>query len=299
MKTLTIFTPAYNRAHTIDRTYRSLCRQTSKDFEWLVIDDGSTDDTGELVRQWTEEADFPIRYIYQENQGMHGAHNTAYRNIHTELNTCIDSDDCMPDDAVETIISFWDENKSEKYAGFIGLDCREDGSIIGTKFNDSLKETTLMGFYISGGSGDKKLVYRTDIISKYPEYPLFAGERYVGLAYKYMLIDKDYKLLTLNKPLVIVEYQADGSSNSMYRQYWNNPRGFAFYRKTEMAVTPSLKRRFISCIHYVSSSIMARNRSFIKESPLKFMTVLSIIPGILLYCYIRYKVKNNRQFKTI
>lgn len=299
MKILTIFTPAYNRAHTIERTYRSLCRQTCKDFEWLVIDDGSTDNTKVLIEKWCSEADFPIRYIYQENQGMHGAHNTAYRNIHTELNTCIDSDDYMPDDAVETIISFWDKNRSEKYAGFIGLDCREDGSIIGSKFNDTLKETTLMGFYSSGGSGDKKLVYRTEIIRKYPEYPLFEGERYVGLAYKYMLIDKDYMMLTLNKPLVIVEYQADGSSNSMYRQYWNNPRGFAFYRKTEMIVTPSLKRKFISNIHYVSSSIIARNRLFIKESPLKLMTILSIIPGILLYAIIRYKVKNNKQFKTI
>ncbi len=93
MKTLTIFTPAYNRAHTIGRTYESLCRQTSRDFEWLVVDDGSSDNTAELVRGWIAEADFPIRYIRQENQGMHGAHNTAYANIHTELNVCIDSDD--------------------------------------------------------------------------------------------------------------------------------------------------------------------------------------------------------------
>ncbi len=296
MKTLTIFTPAYNRAHTIGKTYRSLCRQTSKDFEWLVIDDGSTDNTEDLVKRWTKEADFLIRYIYQENQGMHGAHNTAYRNIHTELNTCIDSDDYMPDDAVETIISFWNENKSEKYAGFIGLDCREDGSIIGSKFNETQKETTLTDFYASGGSGDKKIVYRTDIIRKYPEYPLFEGERYVGLAYKYMLIDRDYKMLTLNKPLVIVEYQTDGSSHSMYQQYWHNPQGFAFYRKTEMIVTPSVKRKFMSCIHYVSSSIIARNRFFIRESPLKFMTILSIIPGALLYVIINYKVKHNKSY---
>ena len=106
-KTLTIFTPAYNRAHTIGRTYESLCRQTSKDFCWLVVDDGSVDNTKELVINWIKENKIPIRYIYQQNQGMHGAHNTAYRNIDTELNTCIDSDDYMPDDAVEKIIAFW------------------------------------------------------------------------------------------------------------------------------------------------------------------------------------------------
>ncbi len=100
---ITIFTPAYNRAHTIGRTYESLCRQTCKDFEWLVVDDGSKDNTRELVEGWIKEDLIPIRYIYQENQGMHGAHNTAYRNITTELNVCIDSDDYMPDDAVKKL----------------------------------------------------------------------------------------------------------------------------------------------------------------------------------------------------
>ena len=114
MKTLTIFTPAYNRARTLPRTYESLLRQTCKDFEWLVIDDGSTDGTRELVEDWIKEKKIPIRYIHQKNQGMHGAHNTAYRNISTELNTCIDSDDYMPDDAVEKIVRFWERYGSDK-----------------------------------------------------------------------------------------------------------------------------------------------------------------------------------------
>ena len=230
MKTLTIFTPAYNRAHTLGRTYESLLHQTCDDFEWLIVDDGSKDSTKELVEGWMQEGKISIRYIYQENQGMHGAHNTAYRNIHTELNTCIDSDDYMPDDAVETIVNFWKAHGSDKYAGIVGLDCTENGNIIGTSFPKEMKETTLSGFYAKGGKGDKKLVYRTEVIRQYPEYPIFEGEKYVGLAYKYMLIDQDYSLLTLNKPLVVVEYQQDGSSMNMYRQYWNNPKGFAFYR---------------------------------------------------------------------
>ena len=96
---LTVFTPTYNRAHTLPRTYASLKNQDSFCFEWLIIDDGSTDNTRELVESWIAENKIPIRYHYQENQGMHGAHNTAYRLINTELNTCIDSDDYMPDDA--------------------------------------------------------------------------------------------------------------------------------------------------------------------------------------------------------
>lgn len=297
MKTLTVFTPAYNRAHTIVRTYDSLCRQTSKDFVWLIVDDGSVDDTKTLVESWIREGKIEIKYIYQKNQGMHGAHNTAYRNIDTELNTCIDSDDYMPDDAVETIVKFWQKYGSEKYAGIIGLDQMEGGGIIGSKFPDGLVETTLYDFYARGGTGDKKMVYRTDVIKKYPEYPIFQGEKYVSLGYKYLLIDQDYKLLTINKPLVIVEYQQDGSSMNMYRQYWNNPKGFAFIRKVDMRLSKSYKRKFESCIHYVSSSIHSKNKEFIKESPLKFLTVLAIIPGIMLYLLTYYKVMHNQKMK--
>lgn len=294
-KTLTIFTPAYNRAHTIDRTYQSLIRQTCKDFLWLIVDDGSTDGTKKLVEGWIRENKIPITYIYQENQGMHGAHNTAYKNITTELNTCIDSDDWMPHDAVEKIINAWKEHSHEKYAGIIGLDQTADGKLIGTNFPENLKETTLQGFYEAGGQGDKKLVYRTDIIKQYPEYPLFKGERYVGLAYKYMLIDQDWKLITLNEPLVTVEYQLEGSSFSMYKQYWNNPKGFAFFRKTEMICTKSLKRQFIVCAHYVSSSIISKNWGFIKESPKKMMTIIATPLGLGLYLFIRRKVKKNKK----
>ena len=214
-KTLTIFTPAYNRAHTLGRTYESLLRQTCDDFEWLIVDDGSKDSTKALVEEWIQEGKISIRYIYQQNQGMHGAHNTAYRNIDTELNTCIDSDDYMPDDAVETIVNFWKAHGSDKYAGIIGLDCTKNGNIIGTSFPEGMTKTTLNGFYAKGGKGDKKLVYRTDVIKQYPEYPIFEGEKYVSLGYKYLLIDQDYTLLTLNKPLVVVEYQQDGSSMNM------------------------------------------------------------------------------------
>lgn len=293
MKTLTIFTPTYNRAHTLPRTYESLLRQTCKDFEWLIIDDGSIDNTREIVAEWINENRIPIRYIRQENQGMHGAHNTAYRNINTELNTCIDSDDYMPDDAVEKIVTFWHNKGSDKFAGIIGLDQYEDGSVIGVRFPETMKTCTLQEFYASGGSGDKKLVYRTDVIKRYPEYPLFEGERYVGLAYKYMLIDRDYKLLTFNEPLVTVEYQQDGSSYNMYRQYWTNPRGFAFYRKTEMICAPTLKRRFISSIHYVASSLISRNKNFLSESPQKVLTLLATPIGVLWFLRIRSKVKSN------
>ena len=217
---LTVFTPAYNRAHTLMRTYDSLKRQNNKSFIWLIIDDGSTDDTEKLVKKWMEtETEFEIQYIYKENGGMHTAHNVAYQNIKTELNVCIDSDDCMAEDGIQIILDEWEKVKGEGYAGLVGLDADLQGKVIGQSFPDTLKETTLSGYYASGGTGDKKLVYRTDIIKKYPEYPVFEGERYVGLNYKYLLIDQDYKLAVINKVLCNVEYQEDGSSKNMLPLY--------------------------------------------------------------------------------
>lgn len=298
-KVLTIFTPSYNRAHTIGRTYASLCRQTCKEFEWLIVDDGSSDNTRELVESWINENIIPIRYIYQENQGMHGAHNTAYRNIHTELNTCIDSDDWMPDDAVEKIVSFWKKYGSEDVAGIIGLDATEDGNVIGERFPEGLKKTTLRGYYEDlKGTGDKKLVYRTSVICNVSDYPIFEGEKYVGLLYKYNLIDEFLPLLVVNEVLVMVEYQDDGSSRGMWRQYWNNPQGFAFLRKFDMQQTRSWKRKIIDNIHYVSHSIRSGNRQFLQESPMKWLTALSVLPGYLLYLINRQKVMSGSLLKV-
>ena len=280
---LTVFTPAYNRAHTLPRTYESLCRQNCKDFIWLIVDDGSTDNTAELVRDWqSRDNGFEIQYIYKENGGMHTAHNVAYANIHTELNTCIDSDDMLADGAVEKILNKWAEVKDEGYAGIVGLDADFEGKIIGKDFPADMMETTLSGYYAAGGIGDKKLVYRTDIINAYPEYPVFEGEKYVSLAYKYLLIDQDYKLCILNDVLCNVEYQADGSSNSMWSQYLKNPKGFAFWRTVRMRYSSSSKRTFIDCIHYVSSSLISKNLHFIKESPRKAYTILAIPFGVAL-----------------
>ena len=292
MKTLTVFTPAYNRAYTIHLCYESLCRQTCKDFVWLVVDDGSTDNTKALIEAWLKEDNgFEIKYVYKQNGGMHTAHNTAYENIDTELNICIDSDDYMTDDAVEKIVNLWQEKGEEKYAGIIALDCLQSGEIIGTELEADRETTTLKDYYLRGGKGDKKLIYRTDVMKKYPPYPEFEGEKYVSIAYKYYLADEDYSLLILNEPVCVVEYQTDGSSTNMYRQYLRNPKGFAFIRKVDMQKADNLKELFRCTTHYVSSSIISKNRHFIKESPKKAATVLSIPFGAALTVYIKHKSK--------
>ena len=233
-----------------------------------------------------------IRYIYKENGGMHTAHNVAYENITTELNTCIDSDDYMPDNAVELITNCWNQCRDKGYAGIIALDYADSTKkVIGKELPHDKESTTLSGYYNQGGKGDKKLIYRTDIIKNTPPYPVFEGEKYVSLAYKYQIIDQTYELKILNENVCFVEYQLDGSSTNMYRQYMRNPRGFAFIRKEDMKYSKSIKQKFRACIHYVSSSIIAKNRQFIKESPCKIMTVLSIPFGVILTAFIKKKSK--------
>lgn len=289
--TLTVFTPAYNRAYTLHLCYESMCRQSNKDFEWLIVDDGSTDNTKELVEQWMKNDNgFDIRYIYKKNGGMHTAHNTAYENINTELNMCIDSDDYLTDDAVEKILSFWNENKDDKYGGIIALDIFQNGEVIGKELPNQ-KAIAYNDYYEYGGKGDKKVIYRTDVITKYPPYPEYEGEKFVGLCYKYLLADQEYPLLIMNEPVCVVEYLEDGSTRNILKQFVKNPRGYIFLRKERMKYCKTFKWRFKSCIHYVSSSIMIKNKSFIKESPKKFMTILSIPFGIALYFYINYKTK--------
>ncbi|MFC0560063.1 glycosyltransferase family 2 protein [Halalkalibacter alkalisediminis] len=285
---LTIFTPTFNRAYCLHLCYESLKRQTVKDFIWLIIDDGSTDETKQLIEKWMLEGEITIHYHYQENQGMHGAHNTAYELIETELNVCIDSDDYMSDEAVEKILCFWRENGNDSYAGIVGLDATRDGEIIGTRLPEQIKESTLTRLYgVHKVKGDKKIVYRTELTKRTPPYPLFKDEKYCPLSYKYILIDQIQPLLVMNEVLCHVEYLEDGSSMNIIKQYKNNPHGFSYFRKVAMKHAPTFKDRLRESIHYVSSNLMIKNKRFVIESPCKVTTILASPIGLCLYLYIK------------
>ena len=288
MVLLTVFTPTYNRAHTLPEAYCSLKAQTSKNFLWLIVDDGSTDRTAALVSAWMQaEKAFSIRYLYRPNSGMHAAHNTAYAHIETELNLCLDSDDRLAKDAVEQIEKRWAQIKSKNYAGLIGLDDDGNGKLIGTGFPPGLTETTLSGYYAGGGKGDKKLVYRTDIIRKYPPYPEFPNEKYVALAAKYRLIDRDYKLAVLSRVLCHVTYLEDGSSHTMWKQYAKNPRGFLYWRQLCLTYPAAATRTVLDSIHYDAACFLAKEPALMLRSPKKVLTMLCTPLGAGLSVLIR------------
>ena len=297
MKKITVFTPTFNRAYCLHNLYESLLRQTSNDFEWLVIDDGSTDKTKSLVKGWIDENKISIKYHFKKNGGMHTGHNTAYSIINTELNVCIDSDDYLPDDAIEKINYLWKKFGSKNYAGLIGLDFTVNNKLIGNEFPVNLKECTYSELSSKYDVvGDKKIVYRTEIVKKHKPYPVFNDEKFVPL-YLPILIDLDYKLLCFNEVFCIVDYQLDGSTLNIYDQYFKNPNGFLQLRKIQMVNLRLRKLKFKSAIHYISTSIILKKYNALNESPRKVYTFFAIPFGVLLYLYLRLYRNKKRNLK--
>ena len=296
MPLLTVFTPTYNRAHTLTRTYNSLCRQTCKDFEWLVIDDGSTDNTRELVQRFIDDSFISIRYIYKENGGLYTGYNTAYANIETELNVCIDSDDYMPDNAVELIVETWRKRGTKQYAGIIGLDYYADGSgPIGGLFPKTMTECYMLDLHIKHiHREDSKQVMRTDLMKQIAPQVGFPGEKNFNPVYMLWKVCDNYPLLVLNKNLCYVDYQiGDSMSAAIFKQYIDSPRSFAKGRIIEMGLKHSTFLNNVRLsIHYVASSLIARDKKWLKNTPYKVMAVCVIPLGFALYLYIIYK---NRQ----
>ncbi|MBO2544811.1 glycosyltransferase family 2 protein [Salegentibacter sp. BDJ18] len=292
MKKLTIFTPTYNRIKLLPRLYESLKAQSSKEFIWLIIDDGSTDGTNELVKEWQKENFIEIQYEFKQNGGMHTAHNLAYDKIKTELNVCIDSDDYMPFDAIEIIVNKWKVNDNQNIAGLIGLDALQNGEIVGTSMPHNLETSTLHELYSQYKvKGDKKIVLRTDIVNKYPRYPEFENERLVPLGILYLMIGQSYEFLLVNKPLCTVEYQADGSSKTILQQYRKSPRGFGYARLVKLKYSTDWLAKFKDSLHLISSAFFLRDIKLPFKSPYPILSFLLLPGGLLLNLYIRWKTK--------
>ncbi len=297
MKTLTVFTPTYNRAHLLPRLYNSLCGQTSKDFIWMVIDDGSSDGTRELVERWVGENKIKIEYHYKDNGGMHTGHNLAYKLITTELNVCIDSDDAMPENAVALLIKKWSQVQDKaKIAGIIGLDASQDGKTIGTSIPENLERGSLHDLYEKYQvKGDKKIIIRTDLVRKYPPYPEYENEKLVPLGVLYLMMGKDYDFVYSNEVYCIVEYQDEGSSASILKQYRQSPQGFAYSRKIQIKYLKDAKNQIKNYIHLISSSWFANKPilAFSEVNPIK--TILYYPLGLLLHFYLIYKLYQDEK----
>lgn len=291
---LTVFTPAYNRADLLTRCYESMCKQTNKNFIWMIVDDGSTDNTREISESWVKNTkDFQVIYIYKENGGLHTAYNTAIANIDTELCVCIDSDDFMPDNAVGLILDFWKKNGSDKYAGIVGLDFDMDGNVIGDMLPD-IKSVNLIGLFTGKYNivnGDRTNVVRTELYKKYAPMKVFKGEKNFNPHYMHLQISQEYDFLVLNENLRFVDYQETGMSNSMLKQYRSSPNSFAEIRKLYLSFNDtSFKFKIKHSIHLASSCILAKKTmSSVKDNPYKLLSVIALPFGFALSLIVRCK----------
>lgn len=294
MKLLTVFTPTFNRKNLLPRLYKSLTSQSNMNFIWMIIDDGSTDGTEELVKIWQQDKKLEILYFYKENEGMHSAHNWAYDRITTPWNTCIDSDDKMPNNAVQIIIDTITDLNDHSIECIVGLDSDFTGVVLGTTFPigyDKVKINQFMKTFKI--TGDKKFVFTTSIMKKIEAYPLFKNEKLVPLNYKYLLAEEVIFFKPLNEILCHVEYQEDGSTKNMLKQYRRNPRGFAFSRINRINYGVTVRERFKNAVHLVSSALFSRDYASLFKTGSPFLVFLALPAGALLNLYIRLNTTKN------
>lgn len=207
---ITIFTPSYNRADLLPRLYKSLCEQTCKDFEWLIVDDGSKDNTKEVVELWLNNKDFPIYYYQKNNGGKHTAINMGVELAKGELFFIADSDDFLPPNAIAIVMDVWNGLKSystvrtmNEFGGVCGLDGYEDGRIIGSGLPKDIIDisyTQIRDRY--SVTGDMKEVYVTSVMKEFP-FPEIDGERFCSEALIWNRIAKNTSCASLIRSYIL------------------------------------------------------------------------------------------------
>ena len=210
---VTVLTPTFNRADTLPRVFDSLKAQTFRDFEWLVVDDGSTDETRVLVEGFVAAAEFPVRYVYQDNSGKHIALNTGVAHAHGELCAVIDSDDWYLPRALEKLVTAWDALPDpEAFAEVQALCAYPDGTIVGDRYPQDVFDSDLVTMrYVHRLVGDRVGAIRMDVLRHFP-FPEEFGRVAVTEAIVWNRIARHFKTRGLNVPLKVNDYRPDGLS---------------------------------------------------------------------------------------
>ncbi|WP_083917739.1 glycosyltransferase family 2 protein [Uliginosibacterium gangwonense] len=249
----TVFTPTFNRAHTLLRPYESLCAQSCRDFEWLIVDDGSTDGTAQLVAGWIAEGKLPIRYIQQPNGGKHTAFNHGVREARGELFVPLDSDDWCSPDALERFAFHWQKIPVAEREGFSGVSCLchdEHGKVVGSAFPASPLDIKLFDLLRCGGMvGEKWGCARTEVLREYP-FPEFPDEKFVPEALVWNRIACHYKIRFINEALRVYADSGDGLVASILRIRMQSPRSAKLYYVEAARLPLGMKHRLAAWLNY-------------------------------------------------
>lgn len=285
MTLLTVFTPACNRSETLERAYKSLVNQTSKDFEWLIIDDGSQDNTARLVEHWIEENKITIKYVFQKNSGKTKSINKSLSLVNTPLWVCLDSDDYFLGNAVKIIISKYHLIKNDdKICGMIGLRVEKDGNLMqrqnipeNIKF---IKQNILR--YCMNIPPEYAQVYKTEVIKKYP-YPEIRGENYFPLSYVGDQLDQTFSLLVIQEPSMVIEYQNDGITKNNTKHIINNPVGQTIFRHQQVELTTFCKQKIKAAIAYNSARLISKEIIKFNKISDRLLVILTFPLGVINY----------------
>ena len=278
----TVFTPTFNRKELLEKLYKSLQKQTYTDFEWLIVDDGSIDGTGEKVKEFLEESKLDIKYFYKENGGKQRAYNFATDKANGELFICLDSDDEYVENGFETILRYWEKyEKNGEIAGMGYLSMYPDGEIIGSSFPEKEMISTQFDIYNKYGvKGDKGLMFRTEIIKKY-KFPVFDDEKFITEAVVYNRICEKYKMVYVNEKIEIKEYQEDGLTAKYNNLLLRNPKGQALYHNEINFQNLTFKQKILNNAVYYKFCRVAGYKlgKIFKESKNKLFLLMGVVIG--------------------
>ena len=290
MPFFTVFTPTYNRAHTLHRVYESLLEQTFQDFEWLVVDDGSTDHTRSLIAGWNKTSLFPIRYVHQSNQGKHVAMNMGVGKAKGEMFLVFDSDDRCSRDALERLHHAWQAIPAEEKPGFstvAGLCTDAQGRVLGTPYPSRMIDIASPGDQFEmRASGERWGANRTSVLRAFP-FPEIRGETFIPEAIVWNRIARRYKTRFINEKLRRYIPQTGGLSTHSTSIRVHNPVGTSLYYRELMHLDISLKNRIKAIVNYVRFSLHAHEpvNSIVAQSDKPVATFLLFMAGYALHVF--------------
>ena len=289
MPLISILTPTYNRGKLLLPLYESLKNLTFEDFEWLIVDDGSEDDTEQYALSWIahniQNAEFPIRYIKKSNGGKHTAINRGVREASGELILILDSDDTLPADSLATIAQYYEQCKGYKdCAGVCGLMAHHDGQLIGSGFpKEPMYESALQFRYAEKGNvtGDLLEVYKTSVMREFP-FPEIENEKFCPESLVWNRIANKYKLFCFNKVIYYRDYLDGGLTSKIVRIRMNSPIASTMTYAEMLDYNISLKWKIRSAINYWRFKYCIKNKS-LKAPAVKWYWKVFQIIGLIMH----------------
>lgn len=282
---ITIITPTYNRAYTLINCYESLVNQTNNNFIWLIIDDGSTDNTEAVVNNWQLEKQIKIEYYRKSNGGKASALNYAFEKIKTDYWVCLDSDDIFANTATEIGLKQLELIKNDnKYCGLIALSSKKNGEPFGDKvIPKHVDDTTVLELSEKYGlRTEYTQFYKTDITNSY-RFPEIDGEKFISPEYLAHELSKKYRFKVDHNIFCYCEYLPDGLTKNKLDIIMKNPKGYTLVIKQGFELTENFWGKSKRCLKYISGSILSGDRSLVSNSPHKLMTIIYYPAGWLVY----------------